>query len=229
MSNFISTAEDSSGLGDLLLLTAVLKYKPELKVILHPSCKKFDFIFKGICSDIEYTENLQNINFDIGDGLFAERKMRYFGLHNLDCLPYIKDHKKNENKVKELLKNYDNPIIFKPNCAPRWKHLRQFEHEYWLPILDKIGKDYEILLFGVSDNFTDYNNVTTKFIDLDLELTSEIYRSVGKYIGVDTGDYHLMLSVNGKCEVHVPPSCDSYIHSQWHYKSERVKYIIKEN
>ncbi len=53
--------------------------------------------------------------------------------------------------------------------------------------------------------------------DLPIRQQAAIYAVIGRYIGPDTGDYHLMLAVGGQCDVLVPLSSPTYSHQHFHY------------
>lgn len=71
--------------------------------------------------------------------------------------------------------------------------------------------------------------------DLPLRTVAACYYWIGRYVGVDTGNYHLMLAVNGQCDVWVPPKGNTigYSHEALHYpmlecgrdNSHRLNYV----
>jgi len=81
------------------------------------------------------------------------------------------------------------------------------------------------LNFGLSKNHVKHNfaNLTVPgihtFFDLPIREQAAIYHVVGRYIGPDTGDYHMMLSVGGKCDVLVPTSSPGYSYQYFHYNA----------
>jgi len=215
----------NTGLGDILLLTAVCKNAKNKKIIINlkPNCEKFAFLFKDIAYKIIFTDDpIETIG--IGDGHLAKRKCRIVGYNGEDYLPYIKfDNQEYDEEINQTLSKLKNPIILKLGCSKTWKHLRQFPIKYWQDYF--ANKNYDFIQFELSDNFLPYPNAI-HFIDAPLEKQAAYYKAVKKYIGVDTGDLHLMLSLGGSVEAHVPQSTISYVHSDWHYESSNARYIV---
>ncbi len=56
--------------------------------------------------------------------------------------------------------------------------------------------------------------------DYSVRQLAAIYHAVGRYVGPDTGDGHLMLAVKGRADILVPPSRWDYDHSTFHYRTE---------
>lgn len=54
-------------------------------------------------------------------------------------------------------------------------------------------------------------------LDLPIREQAALYQVIGRYVGPDTGDYHLMLAVGGKCDVLVPDSVWHYNHGDFLY------------
>lgn len=54
--------------------------------------------------------------------------------------------------------------------------------------------------------------------DYKIRKLAALYSVIGRYIGPDTGDMHLMLAVGGKVDVLVPKSAWHYDHNHFHYR-----------
>ena len=93
------------------------------------------------------------------------------------------------------------------------------------------------LNFGLSKNHAKYNSAhisiegVEEHLDLPIRVQAMLFSAIGRYVGVDSGDYHLMLAVGGKCDVLVPPSSPTYPYPLFHYgadcwldKPSRVRY-----
>lgn len=70
-----------------------------------------------------------------------------------------------------------------------------------------------------------------KFYDVPIRQMAAIFHRVGRYVGCDSGDYHLMLAVGGQCDVLVPDESYGYSYAYFHYGPEcwlgeklRVRY-----
>jgi hypothetical protein len=215
----------NTGLGDALLLTSVCRHAQNKKITINlkPACKKFAFLFQEIADKIIFTENpVETIG--VGGGHFARRKCRLVGYDDKDYLPYIKfNNKEYDEEINEILSKFKNPIILKTGCSKQWKHVRQFPIKYWQDYFT--NKSYNFIQFELSDNFLPYPGAI-HFLDAPLEKQAAYYKAVKRYIGVDTGDLHLMLALGGHVEAHVPPNIHEYKHNEWHYESGPIKYIV---
>ena len=216
-------SSSTSGMGDILLLTAVAKHIPDCEVHLQPQAAKFSRFFRNLCSKIVITEDITPIS-EIGSGHYALRKLRALGLENKCYLPYIDISEQEKKDSLLLIKKYTNPIVFVGNVAKHWKHYREpSDKKYFQSIIDRISETYTILQFGVSSNFTEYNH-TIPMIDIAIDDLIKYYYGIGKFIGVDTGDTHLMLGVGGECEAHIP-AFGPRMPSVWNYESNKIHYI----
>lgn len=224
MIDTIGTHPNSSGLGDVLLLTAVCKHFPDLVVQLHPNCSKFSFLFNGLCKRVEFTETPTHTKgVYIENGTFSQYMLKEFGYEGEDSIPFVFTNTEKYLKAKKKIEHIKNPIIVKFNCAPRWKHVREYDVSKFQSEIDKlIEQKYTPIQTGTSDNFTPMKGCIT-MIDLELEDLCALYKAVGIYFGTDTGDFHLMLAVGGSCTVICPkiPSID-YDPNQFVHKTSRV-------
>lgn len=210
------------GMGDILLLTSIAKYVPDCEVHLQPQAARFSRFFRNISSKIVITETITPIK-EIGEGHYALRKLRAIGLGSRCYLPYIdvSDEEKKEGNL--MIKQYENPIAFVSNVALNWKTQREpKDKQYFQPIIDKLSESNTILQFGLSSNFTEYKH-TIPIVDISINDLIKYYYAIGKFVGVDTGDTHLMLAVGGSCEAHIP-KFGSRIPSAWNYESDRIRY-----
>lgn len=204
MTKIIGAHPNSSGLGDVLLLTAICKHFPDVIVQLHPDYSKFAFLFNGLCKRVELTTTPIHTpgmkeNCTVTEGMLAE-----FGYFGKDTTPFIFVDGHNYKQAKEKLKHIKNPIAIKANCSKRWSHVREYNINY---IQDRVNelvlKGFTPIQFGISDNFTPLNNCI-HMIDVELPELAALYKVIGIYFGVDTGDAHLMISVGGSCTILVP-------------------------
>jgi len=222
----VGTFAGSCGMGDVLMLTAVCKKTPAI-IELHPKAEKYLRFFKGITEGYKITETPFTTP-DVGTGLFTQTKLRYYGLPTDDHLPYVRVYPEDIEEGKRLVSQYNNPIVFVANTANNASKERELPQIFWQSVIDKLSKSFTILQFGISSNFTEYKN-TVPLKDLSIESLIQYYAVTGKYIGVDTGDMHLMLAVGGKCFVAYPPSPRGKEHtnwytSHWHYNHDRINY-----
>lgn len=218
----IGTPKTSSGMGDVLLLTAVCKHIPNSTVELFPQAEKFKIFFDHLCNNVNITENAF-VTPDIPPGHFSQQKLRFYGFDNVCYLPFIYPQKKYIEKGKKITEKYENPIAFIANCA-KHNSIRDPHKNYFQPILDKLSEKHTILQFGLSNNFTEYKK-TIPIVDCSIEELICYYISIKKFIGVDTGDAHLMIAVGGSCDIFIPTN--QYIRNSiwWNYNNySHIKY-----
>lgn len=94
-----------------------------------------------------------------------------------------------------------------------------------MDIIGKLKDKYTFLQFGISNILpTKFDNVT-QLLDVPIRKLSCYYYGVGTYLGVDTGDRHLMTAVGGKTIVLHPNDNIDYSHKEWHYSKDIVTYV----
>jgi hypothetical protein len=215
-------ASQTCGMGDILILTSIAKHFPDYCTIqLQPEASRFARFFKNISKDIVVTNEIQPTP-EIGDGHYALRKLRALGCEDKCYMPYVYVDEKEKQEGLKLIKDYHNPIVFVANSAKRWKFDREPKYPFFQPIIDKLSENHTILQFGISDNFTEYKN-TVPMVDIPIDLLIQYYVSIGKFIGIDTGDTHLMLAVGGSCDVFIPKP-KFRIPELWNYDHSKVRY-----
>ncbi len=123
--------------------------------------------------------------------------------------------------------NYKNPCAFKAYVQDP-KSVRNPQLEIMQAIVDK-NPDTTFINFGFSKGSKKYNGVNreikniVEINDLTVRQHAACYHVIGRYIGPDTGDYHLMLAAGGKCDVLVPQTCFEYDYYRFHYTEESWK------
>jgi hypothetical protein len=216
-------ASETYGMGDILLLTSIAKHFPEsCEVHLQPQAARFSRFFRNICSKIVITNDIKATP-DIGPGHYALKKLRGLGYETLCYMPYVHYSKEELDEGLEWIKPYKNPIVFVANVSAQWKHEREPEEPYFQNIVDELNKSgHTVLQFGISNNFTLLKN-TIPMIDLDIDTLIKYYAAINRFVGVDTGDTHLMLAVGGSCDIFIPLN-SSRLPELWNYDSHRAVY-----
>ena len=218
----ITLACPTTGMGDILVLTSVAKHIPNSIVQLQTNISHFSRFFQGICSQIIITDNILPTP-EIGQGHHAVRKLRYFGLESKCHMPLVLFSEEELNKGISMIKNYENPIAFVGNSSVMWKHEREPSHQYLQNLIDKLCEQgHTVLQFGISKNLTQFKR-TIPIVDLDINNLICYYAAIKKYVGVDTGDTHLMLALGGSCEIYIP-NFGARIPELWNYNSTKAKY-----
>ena len=119
------------------------------------------------------------------------------------------------NKIGEV----SNPIIlianntaglFQGKEANDWQAAYRTLHpECWKELIDNNYKNHTFLQCGIDGRVFTFSNTIPvyKYIknyENPLKAITGLFFHIKKYIGVDTGDYNLMLSVGGECKVLIP-------------------------
>lgn len=248
--------KNHGALGDCLYITAALNVLPGSTVQMHndDQCRFVARVFDGLAS-VEFIDNPNLPIYCNGDKNThaAQRTLDILNIKNTNCIPKIKLTQEEISWGNSFISLYKNPVCVVNdnggsgdinNTCAQYKRppipLMQFVVDY----LNSIG--HTVLQFGRNDHpnfpncFTPLNN-TIPIRGLSVRELASCYHSIGKYVGGDTGDYHLMLSVGGKCIVFVPPnnknlgfSYNELFYKDYLWKDEavRVKYIdytVKSN
>lgn len=240
----------NSSLGDCLYLTSVFRYKTG-KVILHndEQSKQVGSIFHGIC-DVEHNdlppERPDNIIKDIPNEFYSVHRTRKIllslGINEKISSPFVKISKEELDWAIDFLKDYKNPIVIvndnSGSCDKtntRANYVRP-PVDIMQSICNKIIKEgFTPLQFGRKENerFTPLIGAMP-IRGLSIRKLAACYSIVKKYIGGDTGDYHLMIATGGKANVFIPNETFNlgYIYNDLLYKKENflnqdtlVKYI----
>lgn len=229
----------SSNLGDNLGYTCLADFD---EVIIHmyddAGCRAVGKIFENVAQVVydngspekgsPKSNDPTHINLPVG-------QRHLLALNIQGCsIPKIKLTPEELKKGQEFASQFKNPCIIK--CSPQVTDSRTPPLEIFENIIKK-NPDVTFLNFGLSKNHPKHNfsNLTVdgikSFYDFDIREQAAIYAAVGRYIGPDTGDYHLMLAVGGVCDVFVPANSPVYSYARFHYNNAcwndervRVKY-----
>jgi hypothetical protein len=214
----------NDGMGDILLLTAIAKHQPTAEIHLQPTAARFSRFFRDISSKIVITQNIIPVP-EIGNDHYTKRKLRGIS-HDLadKCyLPYVSYNNQELEEGLYLIEKYLNPIALVANSSLRWKHEREPKEPFFQNMVNQLNDlGHTVLQFGVSQNFTLLEN-TILILDLDIDTLIKYYAAIKKFIGVDTGDTHLMLAVGGVCDVYIP-SRGSRLPHEWNYNHPNIQY-----
>lgn len=212
-----------------------------------PQCERVSLIYKNLAK-VEFVDNPLEAIYKIkGDTSkhASQRASDYLGITNVSAIPKILLDDDEIDWARTFLKQYTNPVVVvndnggsstPGNFAAQY---RRPPSEVMQVYVDKlIQLSYTILQFGIKDlkdrdnAFTPLNNALS-IRGLDIRQTSACYYVIGKYVGGDTGDYHLMLACGGKTITLIPPE-DSirysysdllYTDDLWKNEKIRCKYV----
>jgi hypothetical protein len=233
----IGQHKNCSGFGDLLMLTPICRYF-DCIVELHPEFERFKDLFEGI-AEVEIKDpTIWLMNTGECNHATISKLLNFISLEHIPLinnLPYVKVMYEDIKWAKEYLDSLNlqkPPIVLKPNCSISYTNVREMSIDNWKEIIEVYKETYSILEFGTSDNFTYFEN-TIAIPDLTIKQLKGMYYLIGKYIGVDTGDYHLMLATGGSVIVLLPFIFEwvdngfgsVYDPRQWQYRNDKCQYV----
>lgn len=139
---------------------------------------------------------------------WPRRLLDAYGFNHSSCLPKVKLSVEEIQTGHHIVSSYKNPVAI--------RDIQGYNVERNAPpgLMQKIVDDnpnVTFLSFGVSAQHSakPYQVSILKNVvvldDLPLRIVAACYYWIRRYVGVDTGNYHLMLSVGGRCDVWVPP------------------------
>lgn len=191
----------AAGIGDTLMLTPLARALGDRAVMkLPPTMRRLQFLFRDLCR-VEISESHPVFPFQ-PNGLQSQGFLDMFGINGVDPVPSIEVDPELQDWAKTELESIVCPLAFCPTCSRHWAKIRQTHSDFWEPIIAELSRHFTVLQFGLQD----YPAVTAahrmKFYSL--EQLAALYREIGLYVGVNTGDYHLMIAVGGKTVVAQP-------------------------
>ena len=209
-----------STLGDTLWFTPLALHQKNL-VVQMPKEKKAEMtsrVFDGLCP-VEFVDNPIPTKKSGSKTHMANQILEAYGFFGKNYVPKIAFTKAEIDRAKDFAAQFKKPIVFcnqnsgchdpmnasahyirpSPNlinilslCLQELGHtILQFE-----PKPDLFGKPFPIArLYGA-----------IQIQGLDVRDLGAVYKIIGRYVGGDTGDHHLMIASGGKCLTLVPPN-----------------------
>lgn len=223
---------DTASLGDNLDMTALLNYAHcELYLPDVPQCHEQAPIFWGLTNSINFYQPPFHHNPE--PQILAQKCFRILKAHGLEkrvsAFPIIYLKQSEIDWAINFLFQYrdgeDSLCVIKPYSKDGC--IRTPTKECIEKVLScaKVKK-LKFLNFGHSK----FNNHVSlpgvpDIMDLPIRHLAACYAVIGKYIGADTGDYHLMLATGGTCQVLVPTSCPQYNWDYFCYKESTLNRL----
>jgi hypothetical protein len=233
----LTIGSSCGGIGDNLIFTPIFyNIRTKFEMLDHPKCRNVAKLIEDLC-EIEFVSNPSRCpeNLSKSNNIIL-KKLNALNL-NVSPIPKINVKKSNQEWAAKFLSEYNNPIIFvadnNGNHDPNDSHAKYRVPNYntLQKYIDQLSIKYTILQFGLSGKMTNFNNVI-QIKDIDIENLAACYKLIGKYFGIDTGDYWLTIATGGEAEVLCPDSCSFYSHDEWHLKPEmwwaepnRIRYV----
>lgn len=214
----------SSNLGDNLSLTPLMRATPcRVHLIDDEAVRSVSPLFDGLGAVVFDNEKRWSTRQSQDGGPHSARYLKAHGLAS-NAIPSINLTPEEINWARQFIGSSGldaNLCILKASTQTP---------NYRTPpagLLDQIidlNPEVQFITSALSSNHAKHNfqYVPTKrtltMWDYPIRKLAAIYHVVGRYIGPDTGDGHLMLSVGGKADVLVPDSTWEYDHPTFHYR-----------
>jgi hypothetical protein len=217
----ISSPAGSQGLGDLLILTSIVKQAPkEFAVQLLEEQKRFAVLFDKLANvEICKESELQPLS-DFGSGHFARRKIRGLmgGLAEfIDIKPLVlySDYA-SESWAAEYLKDKPNPLIICPFVAKAWSAVRDLPFDLVQDIISgaKLKNQTPIIIQSGEQKWG-----CDTLDNLELPKLICLMRQAGRVSTANTGLYHLAVAVGALVTCYQPKDGPLFNSSEWCYLS----------
>lgn len=213
---------EAGSFGDIISATTIFRSgrKGSLTLTDEPRLRRIAPLFSNTC-EIHFIPAVKQQLPLAGWGSMSKRILAGQGIVDYG-IPEIIVSPENLSWAREWLKDKPKPIIINGVTGTNQSdHPLKNYRKIPRPIMEDIVKTLiqlgcTPLSFGVKDNVEIFGNeISTP--DLPIDKVAAIYVLAGKYVGCDTGDYHLMVAVGGKALVLVPPSAAHYDYRLHHY------------
>lgn len=219
----LGPCEGAWGIGDTLTITPLVEALRGKAILKMPvAMSHLAPLFTKICP-VLFTDDYPVFKHESHDGVWhmAESKLRAFGKWPSPIEPTIRITAEETQWARKELGDI-NPIAFVPTCKPEWAHIRQRPPEFWKDYIDLLRSKFTVLQFGLRD----YPPLTSRLVGYSIRQIAALYSVIGRYIGVDTGDVHMMLGVGGKALVFNPPATVGHEPVEWEYRNcPRATYV----
>lgn len=238
----------NGNLGDAILTTALFKNNREgiVTILDAPETRRLEQVFYNFNVQIQYAPNIKSTIIDNKQTHICQQYLDHFGIIDSNCIPQINVPNQELNWARDYLAKIENPLVVVTNNngtgdpTNYWAHYRTFNPVLMNELLEEYSKKYTLLHFGLSRDFNKnvYRNDVDSFIkmpncidilDLPISKLAACYKIIGRCLSGDTGDYHLMLAVGGKCNVLVNENHDigyphvSYLYQDYQWKNEKIR------
>lgn len=242
------------GMGDNLQITPIFKYfyNSTIEIINNDYGRDLASLYDGL-ANIQFKDNpiKQEESFKLYG--YPERSLwsnnaafnylSIFGIEKLvSPIPFIKLNLSKLQKSKQKLSVYKNPIVVVTygrginTINDDHARYRLPSYENWQFLINKLSEKYTVLHYSKEQPLIKFNNCI-EINGLTIDELKHDFTVISKYVGVDTGSYHLMIAVGGFTHVIVPKLSweHQYYPPNWQYPPElwwnepvRVKYYNKD-
>lgn len=229
----------SGSLGDCVSITALFKKrKGKIVFLRNPITENvLSKVYDGI-AEVEFSDKPQDCCPETNEELcYSQRILNAFGVQDCNAIPELKATEEEKTRVWAFIKRFKNPIAFnntvgRPNDHELAKYREMPDDLAEHLVNEQIKNGRTVLQYALSNNYCPVKGAIPVF-DIGIRHLIASYSLIGEYMGVDTGNYHVMLGVGGRAKVFIPPSTWHYNHKRhlyldyaWRGEEKRVEYFV---
>lgn len=211
----LTLVSDSSNLGDNLALTPLLAHTPCRLRLLDEEWVRFTApVFDGLC-EIEWVTD----KAALGEPRYAsvalpwsKRALLAYGFPDVPAIPVMRlteaERDEGMKVAAHLMRSFGKQL-----CVIKAVPGRSAERVVPTEVIDRIvaaNPDIQFVTFNVADPHPKREMASPRIkgvyeiINLPVRAEAAVYAAIGRYVGADTGCYHMMLAVGGKADVLCP-------------------------
>lgn len=225
----ITISSDSANLGDNLMLTPLLNATPcRLRLLDEEWMRYTAEIFRDLC-EIEWVKDKANLGSPSYADILRPWSKRALVAHGFNDVPAIPKIKLSDAEIEDGRRWADHTSRSfggKPLCIIKRTPGRSIERAVPTEVIDRIvsnNPDIQFVTFNLGGNHPKKEMTSPpikgvfEMLNMPVRAQASCYAAVGRYVGCDTGDYHLMLAVGGKADVLCPSHRPTYNYWLTHY------------
>lgn len=240
---------EAGSLGDMVAATALFKNGRFGSVTVTDEVKIRNFaqVFKNI-AEVRFVPGVKEAMPLAGLGCTSRRLLNALNINDF-AVPRVQPSNEDIDWAIQWIRdnNIKQPVVINGtvggvNASDHpLRFYRKIDEGAMQEIVDDLNAvGFNPLSFGTSSNQVKLNGVLAT-PDLPINRLMGLYYTIRRYIGCDTGDYHLMLACGGNCFTLVPDDAWNYRYAFHHYqptdfptrgglppndpRNSRVKYI----
>lgn len=215
----------SSNLGDNLSLTPLMRATPcRVHLIDDPAVRAIAPVFDWL-GEVVFDNDKRLASPEVGAGPHSAKLMAAHDVRG-EAIPSMVFTSDENAWGREFVRrlSFEKPVCV-IKASTQQANYRTPPSDLMQQIVD-LNPGVQFVMFGLSSSHVKHNfqQVKLKGVytawDYSIRHQAAIYHQIGRYIGPDTGDLHLMLAVGGATDVLVPPSRWDYDHNHFHYRPE---------
>jgi hypothetical protein len=228
----VSLAAERSQLQDLLALTPICTEFPGTVIRLSAAAQALAGVFDHLAR-VEYVDRPMESPEPAGTGSIAHAKLRALGREQAACIPRMAFTRQEIDQARQWLGGRAKPVVLVSDTASRWNDVAQLDDPAWQQIIEQLRQSgFTPLHLPFAGGGRQLQGVTV-IPPMGLRQLAACFSAIGRFVGVDGGEMHLMLAAGGRAIALAPPASQQYDPARWQYASPsdwganpvRAKYI----